>query len=180
MSQSLTDLTSWPQKYCYVSGIITAKHSAQIDILNKEIIAKCEENDFLFDCGSKTSFLDFQTCGSFNKDKNRLNLTITFDVLWAFTAQDMRKLIEWMGKFVPIEDLTAEFYFENQGYHFGGEYELKNGILRAYLLNKTNFRYCAETKPQEDINPLRIRQKLVGLTKEDADVIWVYENNELE
>lgn len=42
---------------------------------------------------------------------------LTFDILWILLGRDMKKLVEWLGKFVSIEDLTAEFYFENQDYH---------------------------------------------------------------
>ena len=129
---------------CTVKGYICIDDQENADKLYGGIEAELEKNNDELDFGGNSTFWDTSV------EQEGCKILLNCCMNWNFDPQDMKKFVEWMLQFVPIEKLKCELKYEELGLDILGKYVLCEGLLEDYFVRWIEFPAYPEIGPDDD------------------------------
>ena len=129
---------------CTVKGYISVADQANADKLYGGIKAELEKNNDELDFGGHSTFWDTSV------EQEGCKILLNCSMNWNFDPQDMKRFVEWMLQFSPVEKLGCELKYEELGLDILGKYVLCDGLLEDYFVRWIEFPAYPEIGPDDD------------------------------
>ena len=128
---------------CIVKGYISVYKQENADKLFGIIKTELEKNNAKLDFGGNSVFWDTSA------DQEGCKIFLNCCMNWAFDPLDMKKFVEWMLQFVPVEELECELKYEELGLEILGKYKLFDGRLEDYFVRWIEIPAYPEINPED-------------------------------